>query len=224
MAELPGGAALPLRSLAARPLRSLNAAEWDRTYDSAIAGWDEEPPPVLGELLAEHAPPPARILDVGCGLGTTARWLAGRSYTVTACDFSARAVQEARRRTPAGSAVRYEVLDITGHAPPPDPFPVVLDRGVLHTCPTRRERRTFAAAMARTCGPGGLWVHVGAAALSEEDALDQSCGPSWTTEETFLDAVGTWFTVLDLKIADFGRQKGVTDWPARYAVLRRREN
>ncbi|MEU7581682.1 class I SAM-dependent methyltransferase [Streptomyces sp. NPDC041068] len=218
-----------LHGEAASPLRSLNAAEWDRTYASTNAGWDEEPPPVLGELLAEHAPPPVHIMDVGCGLGTTARWLADRSYTVTACDFSARAITEAQRRTPPGSAVRYEVLDVTDPTPPPPhsysySFPVVLDRGVLHTCPTHRERRTFAEAMARMCRPDGLWIHVGAAALSAEDALDQSSGPSWTTEEAFLDAVTAWFTVLDLRIADFGRQKGITDWPARYAVLQRRKN
>ncbi|MFF1379065.1 hypothetical protein [Streptomyces sp. NPDC058308] len=74
------------------------------------------------------------------------------------------------------------------------------------------------------CRPGGLWVHVGAAALGEDDALNQSGGPSWTTEETFLAAVDTWFTVLDLRIADFGRRPGVTDWAAGYAVLRRRED
>ncbi|MFD7669165.1 class I SAM-dependent methyltransferase [Streptomyces sp. NPDC059788] len=134
------------------PLRSLNAVEWDRTYDSTTAGWDEEPPPVLGELLAEYAPPPARVMDVGCGLGTTARWLDNRAYAVAACDFSAQAIKEARRRTPPDSAVRYEVLDVTAHVPL-DPFPVVLDRGVLHTCPTDRERRTFAAAIARMCRP-----------------------------------------------------------------------
>ncbi|MGW2225850.1 class I SAM-dependent methyltransferase [Streptomyces formicae] len=215
---------MPPHGEATVPLRSLSAAEWDHTYGSTNPGWDEEPPPVLGELLAEHAPPPAHVLDVGCGLGTTARWLAERSYTVTACDFSPRAITEARRRTPAGAAVRYEVLDVTGQPPPLDPFPVVLDRGVLHTCPTHRERRTFAAAMARMCRPDGLWVHVGAAALDEEDALHQSNGPSWTTEETFRAAVTPWFTVLDHRISDFGRRGGVTDWAARYVVLQRREH
>ncbi|MFI8930072.1 class I SAM-dependent methyltransferase [Streptomyces sp. NPDC053474] len=146
--------------------------------------------------------------------------MAARGYAVTACDFSPRAVEEARRRAPEGAPVRYEVRDVTGPAPP-EPYPVVLDRGVLHTCPTDRERRTFAAAMARACGPGGLWVHAGAAALGEEDALDQSGGPSWTIEETFRAAVAPWFTVLDLRVAAFGREPGVTDWPARYAVLRR---
>lgn len=184
---------------------------------------DEEPHPLLDELLATHAPPPRHVLEAGCGLGTTARRLAARGYTVTACDFSAHAVAEARRRTPEGTAVRYEVRDITEPAAAGG-FPVVLDRGVLHTCPTDRERRAFAAGMARACAPGGAWLHIGAAALSPGAAIDQTSGPSWTTEETFLRAVGPWFDVLHLSIADFGRRAGITDWPARYAVLRRTDH
>ncbi|GCD41010.1 hypothetical protein GKJPGBOP_00663 [Streptomyces paromomycinus] len=46
------------------------------------------------------------------------------------------------------SAGAFEVVDVTAHAPL-NPYPVVLDRGLPHTCLTDRERRTFAATMAR---------------------------------------------------------------------------
>ncbi len=41
-------------------------------------------------------PPPARLLDAGCGDGTVARWLAGLGYRVTAIDADPDAIAKAR--------------------------------------------------------------------------------------------------------------------------------
>src|SRR6478609_9919899 len=71
------------------------AAEWDAKYrerDGAI--WSGQP---NGRLIAEVADlVPGRALDVGCGEGADALWLARRGWTVTAIDISDVAVARAR--------------------------------------------------------------------------------------------------------------------------------
>src|SRR5260370_40408620 len=81
------------------------AAEWDARYserDGAI--WSGRP---NGRLVAEVAGlTPGRALDVGCGEGADAIWLARRGWTVTAIDISDVAVRRARGAAQlAGAAV-----------------------------------------------------------------------------------------------------------------------
>jgi SAM-dependent methyltransferase len=83
------------------------AADWDARYrarDGAI--WSGQP---NGRLVAEVAGvTPGRALDVGCGEGADAIWLAQRGWTVTAIDISEVAIcraREASRR--AGASVEW---------------------------------------------------------------------------------------------------------------------
>lgn len=83
------------------------AAEWDARYserDGAI--WSGRP---NGRFLAEVAGLPAgRALDVGCGEGADAIWLARRGWTVTAIDISSVAVSRAREAAQrAGVSVEW---------------------------------------------------------------------------------------------------------------------
>jgi SAM-dependent methyltransferase len=72
-----------------------DAAEWDARYGAAERVWSGEP---NGALVAEVGElEPGRALDVGCGEGADAVWLAGRGWQVTALDVSRVALDRAGR-------------------------------------------------------------------------------------------------------------------------------
>jgi SAM-dependent methyltransferase len=82
-------------------------AEWDARYgerDGAM--WSGQP---NGRLVAEVAAlSPGRALDVGCGEGADAIWLAQRGWTVTAIDISEVAICRAREAShPASASVEW---------------------------------------------------------------------------------------------------------------------
>jgi SAM-dependent methyltransferase len=91
----------------------LDQAYWDDFYREREQVWSGEP---NGVLVAEAAGlRPGRALDVGCGEGADARWLAERGWQVTAVDISPVAVRRAAATGVPG--IRWEVLDIARTAP-----------------------------------------------------------------------------------------------------------
>jgi SAM-dependent methyltransferase len=83
------------------------AGEWDARYSERDgARWSGRP---NGRLLAEVAGlTPGRALDVGCGEGADAIWLARSGWAVTAIDISDVAVSRAREAARlAGAAVTW---------------------------------------------------------------------------------------------------------------------
>src|ERR1700737_2768347 len=83
------------------------AAEWDARYSERDgAMWSGRP---NGRLVAEVADlTPGGALEVGCGEGADAIWLARRGWTVTAIDISDVAVSRAREAAQlVGAAVAW---------------------------------------------------------------------------------------------------------------------
>src|SRR3954463_7895162 len=82
-------------------------AEWDSRYSERNGAlWSGHP---NGRLVAEAARlSPGRALDIGCGEGADAIWLARRGWTVTAVDNSHVAVGRAGEAAErAGAAVHW---------------------------------------------------------------------------------------------------------------------
>ncbi len=205
----------------AEQLQPMSAADWDVAYRRGVLPWDEAPSAQLLQVLRHWQPAPATVIDLGCGPGTLARALATLGYTVLGLDYSTVAIALAVERTPRGLACAFAVADILGQ----DPIPaadVIIDRGVLHTRCSARSRTEFVAALARRCGPGQLWLHVGALANELEGTSSFARGPSALTPTDFGALVEPYFTIQHCQQLPYGNTPGETDFLARLAVLRRR--
>lgn len=80
----------------------VHAHEWDAKYSEQDALWSGRP---NGRLVAEVAGlTPGSALDVGCGEGADAIWLARNGWTVTAIDISQVALGRAREAADVAGA------------------------------------------------------------------------------------------------------------------------
>jgi malonyl-CoA O-methyltransferase len=87
---------------------------WSGVYDH-----DGNPLQALEEPAVRRAlgdPAGLSVLDLGCGTGRHALWLAGKGAMVTAVDFSAGMLAEARRK-PGAETVRFVVHDLHERLP-----------------------------------------------------------------------------------------------------------
>jgi SAM-dependent methyltransferase len=113
-----------------------------------------------GTLVAEVAGlTPGRVLDIGCGEGADAIWLAGNGWDVTGLEVSGVALERAvRHAADAGVAVRWVHAGMVEAALPPASFDLVSAQyPVLARTPDLVAERAVLDAVA----PGGvlLFVH-----------------------------------------------------------------
>ena len=98
---------------------------WDERYAGTELLWKADPNRFLVRELADLAP--GRALDVACGEGRNAVWLAGKGWTVTGVDFSGVALDKARRLAQQrGVTVEWVNADVVDWAPPQNEFDVVV--------------------------------------------------------------------------------------------------
>ncbi|GAA4532123.1 class I SAM-dependent methyltransferase [Amycolatopsis samaneae] len=129
----------------------VNREFWDGRYRERESLWSGAP---NGTLVAEAGDlPPGQALDVGCGEGADAVWLAGRGWRVTALDVSQVAVERAAAR--GDENISWVRTDLTVSSPPAGSFDLVS----AHYFPIREKAvvRGLLAAVA----PGGTLLFVG---------------------------------------------------------------
>ena len=128
---------------------------WDQKYAGADYVWSAEPNRFLVAELAGMAP--GRALDLACGEGRNAVWLAQQGWSVTGVDFSGVAIAKAARLAESrGVDVEWVVADLLDYRPPEELDLVV----VFYLQVPADERRLVLGRAAEALAPGGTLLVV----------------------------------------------------------------
>ena len=138
--------------------------------------WDtDQPRPELKEVLEGR--PAGRALDLGCGTGTDARYLAEQGWEVVGVDFVPQAIDTAKARVlNTGSPVRFVVGDVTNlrGVGIDGPFDLLVDVGCYHAIPDGL-REAYAAGVAGVARSGADFYLAGI-------SIPRRCGACWVLE------------------------------------------
>ena len=136
----------------------MDAADWDERYRGSDLVWGLAP---NRWVERETAPlPPGRALDLACGEGRNAVWLAARGWSVTAVDFSAVGLAKGRaleERELGTATIDWVVGDATSYAPA-RPMDLAL---LCYLQLVPEQRRAAVRQAARTLAPGGTLLVIG---------------------------------------------------------------
>jgi SAM-dependent methyltransferase len=134
-------------------------ADWDRRYEGSELLWSAEPNRFVAAALA--ALPPGRALDLACGEGRNAVWLAERGWLVLGVDFSDVAIGKAHEFAAArgvAAATGWLVADLTAYQPEPGAYDLVI---LFYLHVATPERRAIVRKAAAAVAPGGTFLLVG---------------------------------------------------------------
>lgn len=134
----------------------MDAHEWDTRYSGTETMWSYEPNVFLVPRVEGLRP--GRALDLGCGEGRNALWLATQGWDVTAIDFSQVAVDRGRGWAgQRGLNVDFEVADVLDYRPETGAFDLVI---VFYLQLPHDEVRQVLAHAVEALAPGGTLLVV----------------------------------------------------------------
>lgn len=194
----------------------MDAAAWDERYAAAESIWGAQPNRWVAEQLSDL--PPGVAVDLACGEGRNAVWLAGRGWRVYAVDFSAVGLAkgaELERRVLGNGGIEWVHADVTAYAAP-EPVDLAL---ICYLQLEPDARRAAVRSAARALAPGGTLFVVGHDSRNLADGTGGPPDPAvlFTAQDVAADVAD-----LDLQVQRAGevlRPVPGADRPAIDALL-----
>ena len=144
-----------------RPASSVRAGfareDWNARYAQKELLWTAEPNRLFAAEVASLEP--GRALDVACGEGRNAVWLAERGWRVTGVDFADVALEKAAELAAAhGVEVEWLLGDVLELSPEPRSFDLVV---MLYLQLPAEELEVALRRAAEAVAPGGMLIVLG---------------------------------------------------------------
>ncbi len=185
--------------------------DWDTVYRHGTPPW--ETGLVSSELvrvLDEGVIRPGSVLEVGCGTGADAVFLAQRGFDVTAVDSSAMAIERARGRAEQeDTLIRFVMDDVFNFTQSAETFDLIYDAGFYHFIRLSALDQ-FLDMLWRITNTGSLYLTL--AGSTEEEAEG---GPPQVSEDEIRGELGRLFEFVHLRPFRFespGREEGYAGW------------
>lgn len=135
----------------------MDREHWDERYATDELVWRAEPNVFLVGEVEDMTP--GRALDLACGEGRNALWLAERGWRVVAVDFSAAGLAKGRRLADLrGVDVEWVEADVLEWRPEPGSFDLVI---VMYLQLPAEDLRRVLGSAAAALAPGGTLLVVG---------------------------------------------------------------
>jgi cyclopropane fatty-acyl-phospholipid synthase-like methyltransferase len=154
----------------------------------------------LVRILDDHHVAPCRTLEIGCGTGTNAIYLAERGFSITAVDLSSLAIETAKKKLAETDVkVDFRQADLAEDPDVGGPFDFVFDRGVYHT--VRGDHlRALLGLLGRVTNPSALYVVL---AGNANEKYEYEMGPPQVRAEEICAELSPLFDLVSLSECRF---------------------
>lgn len=192
--------------------------EWDERYRSGNLPWNtDRHDRNLSQCIQDNRISPCSILDLGCGTGSNAVWLAKLGFSVTGVDIAPMAIDTARMKATSGNVdIHFCVANILSDPIPNAPFDFVFDRGCFHSMDTPDDMKKCAALIAGYLVDNGMWLSL----IGNADGPDREHGPPRCSATRIVSTVEPEFEILNLQQTHF--DSDADDPPMAWACLMRK--
>jgi SAM-dependent methyltransferase len=195
--------------------------DWNVRYVQSDTPWDTgRPSPELQRVLAEWEIRPCRVLEMGCGTGDNAIYLAQQGFEVSAFDVAPLAIEQARAKArDAGVDIAFHVADFAQLPDLNAPFPFVFDRGFYHIA-RQVDLGAFQQLVQAVTQPGSLWLTL---AGNANDTATVEGGPPRVQAAEICEELEPIFALVQLREFRFDANiKGDPTRPLAWSGLLRR--
>jgi len=176
--------------------------DWEKVYEAEATPWDVgQPEDALVEFIDSGLVKPCRVLEIGCGNGNDAIFLAKKGFDVTVIDISKRAIEIAKERAKnANVKCNFIAEDATDLKSVPGKFDFVYDRACFHFIPEEK-RGKYVQTVKKFLIKGGYFFLI---VSSDKDAVK---GPYQFSKEDIEKIFGNDFDILDIRLITLTQHK-----------------
>jgi len=187
-------------------------------YKAGDTPWDIGKPDFnLIQTVTSTPVAPRKALDIGCGTGDNAIWLAKKKFHVVGIDISEIAIKKAEEKALKNKVdCTFIVTDILSTQVEGKPFGFAFDRGCFHALSSPKDRKRFAENVSGHLEKDGTWLSL----IGNADEQRQSPGPPQRTARDIVTGVESHFEILALVSSYFGSNR--PNPPRAWVCLRRK--